>query len=93
MIISKNPQLSLQDRFEAIKSYLMALGDNVQIKTLKYWKLIQIQLQLEDQFSRDARNIGHYDTGDLELTIYNDEDFEEAKWYIHMSYVVCTHLH
>ncbi|MFP3340038.1 DUF5655 domain-containing protein, partial [Micrococcus sp. SIMBA_131] len=27
----------LQDRFEAIKSYMMALGDDVQMKTLKYY--------------------------------------------------------
>ncbi|MBN8208906.1 DUF91 domain-containing protein [Bacillus sp. NTK071] len=103
----------LQDRFEAIKSYLMALGDDVQMKTLKYYiafkriknfvcvevhpqngkivlflKIDPDTITLEDQFSRDVRNIGHYGTGDLELTIYTDEDFEKAKRYIHMSYDV-----
>ncbi|WP_337958015.1 hypothetical protein [Guptibacillus sedimenti] len=45
-------------------------------------------ITLEDQFSRDVRNIGRYGTGDLELTIYTDEDFEKAKRFIRISYDV-----
>ncbi|QIG54499.1 DUF91 domain-containing protein [Altererythrobacter sp. BO-6] len=41
---------------------------------------------LEDGFSRDVRKIGHFGTGDLELTIGSSEDFEKAKPLILRSY-------
>ncbi|MED0703073.1 DUF5655 domain-containing protein [Aeribacillus composti] len=101
----------LKDRFEAIKAYIMALGDDVQMAVLKYYiafkriknfvclevhpqteKIVLFlivnpdEIELEPGFSRDVRNIGHIGTGDLEVSIYNDEDFEKAKRLIHMSY-------
>ncbi|WP_339199916.1 DUF5655 domain-containing protein [Aeribacillus sp. FSL k6-2211] len=101
----------LKDRFEAIKAYIMALGDDVQMAVLKYYiafkriknfvclkvhpqtekivlflKVNPDEIELEPGFSRDVRNIGHIGTGDLEVRIYNDEDFEKAKRLIHMSY-------
>lgn len=94
----------LRDRFEALKAFLRALGDDVQLKTLKYYfafrriknfacvevhpqsmrillfvKVDPSNIQLEKGFTRDVRNIGHYGTGDLEITIQNDEDLEHAK--------------
>lgn len=41
---------------------------------------------LESGFSRDVREIGHFGTGDLELTIKGMEDFEKAKPLIQQSY-------
>lgn len=101
----------LTDRFEAIKAYLTALGDDVQIKVLKhyiafkriknfacvevhpgakkivlYLKVNPDKVNLKPGFSRDVTNIGHYGTGDLEITINTDEDLEEAKRYINWSY-------
>lgn len=35
--------------------------------------------------ARDVRNIGHFGTGDLELTIKNSTDFEETKELINLS--------
>jgi len=35
--------------------------------------------------ARDVRNIGHFGTGDLELTIKNMSDFEETKEFINLS--------
>jgi predicted transport protein len=35
---------------------------------------------------RDVRHIGHYGTGDLEITVKNESDFEIAKDYIEMAY-------
>jgi predicted transport protein len=43
------------------------------------------EIELEPGFSRDVRNIGHYGTGDLEISIYSVEDFEKAKRLINMS--------
>lgn len=43
-------------------------------------------VELKDGFSRDVRKIGHFGTGDLELTIASYEDFERAKPLILRSY-------
>lgn len=41
---------------------------------------------LEEGFTRDVRKIGHFGTGDLEITIRSDEDLEKAKPFIMKSY-------
>ena len=41
---------------------------------------------LEEGFTRDVSNVGHLGTGDLEVTIKNNEDFERAKPLIIQSY-------
>lgn len=101
----------LTDRFEALKAYLMAHGDDVQMKILKhyiafkriknfacveihpqtakllvYLKVNPKEITLEVGFTRDVSNIGHFGTGDLEVTVSNDEDLEKAKRFINMAY-------
>ncbi|WP_110114901.1 DUF5655 domain-containing protein [Bacillus sp. CGMCC 1.16541] len=101
----------LTDLFEHLRSFMLALGDDVQMKTLKhyfafkriknfacvevipgkqkllaYLKVNPDEIALEEGFSRDVRNIGHYGTGDLEVTIQNEEDMEKAKKLIVRSY-------
>lgn len=103
----------LTDRFETLKAYMMALGDDVQMKILKhyiafkriknftcleihpqtrkillYLKVKPESITLEHGFTRDVSNIGHYGTGDLEVTISNDEDIEKAKLLISRAYDV-----
>lgn len=103
----------LTDRFEKLKAYLMALGDDVQMKVLKhyiafkriknfacieihpatkkillYLKVNPEKVSLEQGFTRDVRVIGHYGTGDLEVTISSDQDIDKAKQFIDMSYDV-----
>ena len=103
----------LQDRFEALKAFLIALGDDVQMKTLKYYfafkriknfacveirhttkhlmvyvKIDPDTITLEKGFTRDVRNIGHFGTGDLEITISSDADMEKAKSLLVRSYEV-----
>ncbi len=100
-----------RDRFEAIKAFLLALGDDVQVKTLKPYvafkrirnfTCLEVQaststirafvkvnpdtITVEQGFTRDVRTIGHRSTGDLEITIRNDEDFERAKPFLLKSY-------
>lgn len=41
---------------------------------------------LEEGFTRDTRNIGHYGTGDLEILIKTDKDFARAKPLIERAY-------
>ena len=40
-----------------------------------YLKIDPSSIQLEEGFTRDVSNIGHFGTGNLEVTIRNDADF------------------
>ena len=109
--VLEEANLGLRDRYESLKAFLLALGDDVQINTLKYYlafkriknfacvefrtqqnnilvyvKVDPDSVPLEDRFTRDVRKIGHYGTGDLEITIGNDEDLEKAKDLLVKSY-------
>lgn len=102
---------ALTDRFEALKEHLFNLGDDVQLKTLKYYlafkriknfacvevrnrsgvilvylKIDPDNVQLEGGFTRDVRKIGHYGTGDLEVTLRSADDLEKAKPLLERSY-------
>lgn len=101
----------LRDRFEALKAFLHSLGDDVQMKTLKYYiafsriknfacllihtntknllvyvKVDPSSVTLEAGFTRDVSSIGHYGTGDLEITIRSTADLEKAKPLLVQSY-------
>lgn len=102
---------AIQDRFEAIKAFILELGDDVQMKELKFYfafkriknfacveihkkagsvliylKVDPASLKLEKGFTRDVRKIGHFGTGDLEVTMRTNDDFEKAKALILKSY-------
>ena len=49
-------------------------------------KLDPNTVELEDGFTKDMTNIGHYGTGDLQIEIKSDEDFERAKPLIDRAY-------
>ncbi|SFP16308.1 DUF5655 domain-containing protein [Qipengyuania nanhaisediminis] len=51
-----------------------------------YLKIDPDTVDLEEGFSRDVRKIGHFGTGDLELTISSHEDLERAKPLVLRSY-------
>lgn len=55
-------------------------------KILVYIKVNPNSVTLEEGFSRDVRSIGHYGTGDLEITISDDADIEKAMALIEQSY-------
>jgi predicted transport protein len=101
----------LTDLFETLKSFLLALGDEVQMKTLKFYfafkrlknftcvevhpqaekllvylKINPDDIELTKDFSRDVRKIGHFGTGDLEISIRSEDDLERAKPLILKSY-------
>ena len=101
----------MQDRFEALKAFLTALGDDVQMKTLKFYfafkriknfacvevhphsgtllifaKVDPARVELKRGFTRDVREIGHFGTGDLEITVKSDADLEKAKDLLLKSY-------
>ncbi|MEI5909266.1 DUF5655 domain-containing protein [Bacillus spongiae] len=103
--------IQITDRYETLKAYMLALGDDVQIKILKnyiafkriknfvclevhpqagkillYLKIDPDSIKIENGFTRDVRNIGHYGTGNLEVVIASDEDIEKAKRLIDIAY-------
>jgi Uncharacterized conserved protein len=49
-------------------------------------KLNPDTVTLEEGFTRDTRNIGHYGTGDLEISIKSEEDFYKAKELLKKAY-------
>jgi len=102
---------NLSDLFEALKAFHLALGDDVQMKVLKFYfafkrlknfacvevhpqvekllvfvKVNPNTIQLEKDFTRDVRKIGHFGTGDLEISIRSEADLERAKPLILKSY-------
>ncbi|MCD4841003.1 MAG: DUF5655 domain-containing protein [Methanosarcinales archaeon] len=102
-----------KDRFEALKDFLIGLGDDVQMKTLKHYfafkriknfacaeihtqtkqilvyaKVDPDSITLEKGFTRDMKNIWHFGSGDLEITISSDADLEKAKDLLIKSYEV-----
>lgn len=102
---------AMMDRYEALKAYLIALGDDVQETTVRFYiaykriknfacvefrptnskillflKVDPTTVELEPGFSRDVSNVGHYGTGDLEITLSSAGDLEKAAPFIKLSY-------
>ena len=109
-LLEKSPG-DLQDLFYALRDHLLALGDDIQMKELKFYfafkrirnfacveihpqakkvlvfaKVDPDSIKLERGFTKDVREIGHFGTGDLQLTLRNTDDFEKAKPYLQRSY-------
>lgn len=59
------------ERFEAVSHRVKVDPDSV---------------TLEEGFTRDVRNIGHFGTGDLEIVISSLDDLERAKPLLQRSY-------
>jgi predicted transport protein len=55
-------------------------------KILVYLKIDPTTVALQHGFTRDVSNIGHYGTGDLEVTLSKAEDLERAKPLFEQSY-------
>jgi predicted transport protein len=53
---------------------------------LIFVKVDPTTVNLENGFTRDVSSIGHFGTGDLEITIANLDDLEKAKPLILASY-------
>lgn len=107
MYESLNPDV--RDRYEKLKAYIEALGDDIVVKPLKIYiafkrfknfacitfpkDIILVWLKvdpstviIENGFTRDVSEIGHWGTGDLEVQIKTDSDLEKAKQLIIRDY-------
>ncbi|MCZ4324625.1 DUF5655 domain-containing protein [Pseudomonas anguilliseptica] len=76
--------LKLYLAFRRLKNFASIV---VQSKRLQlYLKLNPDSVELVEDFSRDVRTIGHWGTGDLELSLRTPADLEKAKTLIERSY-------
>ena len=77
-------RLKLYTAFRRLKNFAsVVMYPN---KMLLMLKLDPDTVALEDGFSRDVRQIGHWGTGDLELTLRTMADLERAKPLLDRSY-------
>lgn len=81
--ISEN-QLKLYTAFKKIKNIVCA--EVYQKRILLNLRLNPDDVKLEKGFLRDMRGIGHFGTGDLQIMIKSEEDFEKAKSLIDKAY-------
>ena len=101
--IAKAPQ-EVSDIYVALTAFLTGLGDDVQIKKLKFYiafkriknfacvevypqaktvaaylKIDPTTVAIEEGFTRVVRQIGHFGTGDLEVSMKSLDDFAKAQ--------------
>lgn len=99
-----NAPPEVRDLYEAVRAFLLGLGDDVQEKPVKFYvafkriknfaclevynqvkcvtaylKVNPDNVMLEEGFTRDVRKIGHFGTGDLEVTLRSLDDFAKAQ--------------
>jgi predicted transport protein len=77
-------QLKLYVAYRRIKNFASVV---VQKRALVvYLKLDPDSVKLEEDFSRDVREIGHWGTGDLEVTVRTSADLLKVQPLISRSY-------
>jgi predicted transport protein len=72
--------------FRRIKNFACVEVHPTAKKLLVFVKVNPDSVSLEPGLTRDVRKIGHFGTGDLEITIDSDADFERAKPLLVQSY-------
>jgi predicted transport protein len=78
--------LKLYIAFKRIKNFASVEVQAGQDRLVVYLKIDPDSLQLEDGFTRDVRNIGHWGTGDLEVIIRSANDLKKAVPLLEKSY-------
>lgn len=79
--------LKLYVAFRRLKNFVcMSLISKLDPHLFLILKLDPETVKLEEGFSRDVSRIGHWGTGDLELTLRSPADFEKAKALIERAY-------
>lgn len=79
-------KLKLYSAFKKIKNIVCV---EVRMKSIMlYLRINPEEITIESGFTRDVSKVGHWGTGDLEVTIRNAQDFEKAKVYIDKAYEI-----
>jgi predicted transport protein len=55
-------------------------------RILVFSNLDPTSMTLEPGFTRDVRSVGHFGTGDLEISIESDDDFDRARALLKRAY-------
>lgn len=74
----------LYTAFRRLKNFVSVVPTSNRV--VVYLKVDPSTVQIEQGFSRDVSKIGHWGTGDLELTLHSLADLERAKPLIERSY-------
>jgi predicted transport protein len=72
--------------YRRIKNFACGEMRNQLGRILVFVKVDPGTVAIEPGFTRDVRKIGHFGTGDLEITITSDADFERAKPLLDRAY-------
>ncbi|XDZ64986.1 endonuclease NucS domain-containing protein [Alphaproteobacteria bacterium LSUCC0684] len=72
--------------FKRIKNFACVELRNQRNNIMVFIQINPDDIELIEGFSRDVREIGHYGTGNIEITISSDADLERAKPLIQQSY-------
>jgi predicted transport protein len=72
--------------YRRIKNFACVEMRNQLGRILVFAKVNPDTVALEQGFTRDVRKIGHFGTGDLEITLSSDADFERAKPLLDRAY-------
>ncbi|WP_431320831.1 DUF5655 domain-containing protein [Rhizobium sp. YTU87027] len=79
-------ELKLYTAFKRLKNFVcMEIYPQARTVTL-FLKLNPGEQDLEDGFTRDVRNVGHFGTGDLQVTLKSMADFEKAQPLLRQAY-------
>lgn len=78
--------LKLYVAFKRIKNFVSVEVQANQDRLLVFVKVDPDSVTLENGFTRDVREIGHWGTGDLEITLRSLDDLEKAKPLLEKSY-------
>jgi predicted transport protein len=78
--------LRLYIAFKRIKNFACVEFRPTTAKILLFVKVDPTSITLEPGFTRDVSNIGHFGTGDLEITLSKPDDLERAMPLIRRSY-------
>lgn len=79
-------ELKLYTAFKRLKNFVcMEIYPQARTVTL-FLKLDPEGLDLEEGFTRDVRNVGHFGTGDLQVTLRTMTDFERAQPLLRQAY-------
>ncbi|QRM47212.1 DUF5655 domain-containing protein [Rhizobium sp. BG4] len=79
-------ELKLYTAFKRLKNFVcMEIYPQARTVTL-FLKLNPGVMDLEEGFTRDVRNVGHFGTGDLQVTVKSMADFERAQSLLRQAY-------
>ena len=79
-------QLKYYVAFKRIKNFVCLEIYPQAAMIAAYLRVDPSTVQLEDGFTRDVRKIGHFGTGDLEVSIRTEADFERAQPLFQQAY-------